>query len=170
MGLYGPVWRYASVDEAVRVVAAVSIGTFVSTFALAWVLRRPEYDAAAAHRAAGRRAADPLGCGGIRFQARLFALERQRDGKAARSRTLIVGATDAGVALALELDDARSATRRVVGFVDDDPTLVGRSVRTLRVLGTTHDLERCARRSGRPHPDRAAHASARAAARSKRVR
>ena len=45
-----------------------------------------------------------LGCGGIRFQARLFALERQRDGKTTRLRTLIVGATDAGVALALELE------------------------------------------------------------------
>jgi len=36
MGLYGPVWRYASVEEAVRVVAAASIGIFASTFALAW--------------------------------------------------------------------------------------------------------------------------------------
>ena len=36
IGLYGPVWRYASVEEAVRVVAAVCVGIFVSTFALAW--------------------------------------------------------------------------------------------------------------------------------------
>src|SRR5207244_5762284 len=36
IGLYGPVWRYASVEEAVRVVAAVCAGIFVSTFELAW--------------------------------------------------------------------------------------------------------------------------------------
>ena len=36
MGLYGPVWRYASVEEAVRVVAAASTGIFASTFVLAW--------------------------------------------------------------------------------------------------------------------------------------
>ena len=40
MGLYGPVWRYASVDEAVRVVVAVAIGTFASTFVLACCRRR----------------------------------------------------------------------------------------------------------------------------------
>ena len=92
-----------------------------------------------------------LGCGGIRFQARLFALERQRDGKSTRLRTLIVGATDAGVALALELEGRTFGDSVVVGFVDDDSQLVGRSVRALRVLGTTHDLEDVCRRE---HIDR----------------
>ena len=141
MGLYGPVWRYASVDEAVRVVAAVSIGTFASTFALAWVsdIQNTTLPLLTAPPVAALLIL--LGCGGIRFQARLFALERQRDGKTARLRTLIVGATDAGVALALELEARTFGDSQVVGFVDDDPGLVGRSVRTLRVLGTTHDLE-----------------------------
>ena len=145
MGLYGPVWRYASVEEAVRVVAAVSTGIFASTFALAWfadiqnmtlpILTAPPVAALLIL----------LGCGGIRFQARLFALERQRDGKSTRIRTLIVGATDAGVALALELEGRAFGDSIVVGFVDDDVQLVGRSVRALRVLGTTHDLEEVCR-------------------------
>jgi FlaA1/EpsC-like NDP-sugar epimerase/dTDP-4-amino-4,6-dideoxygalactose transaminase len=141
MGLYGPVWRYASVDEAVRVVAAVSIGTFASTFVLAWVsdVQNTTLPLLTAPPVAALLIL--LGCGGIRFQARLFALERQRDGKTARLRTLIVGATDAGVALALELEARTFGDSQVVGFVDDNPSLVGRSVRTLRVLGTTHDLE-----------------------------
>ena len=141
MGLYGPVWRYASVEEAVRVVAAASTGIFASTFALAWY-------ADLQHMTLPLLTAPPLaallillGCGGIRFQARLFALERQRDGKTTRMRTLIVGATDAGVALALELEGRVFGDSLVVGFVDDDAHLVGRSVRALRVLGTTNDLE-----------------------------
>ena len=141
MGLYGPVWRYASVEEAVRVVAAAGVGTFASTFALAWF-------GDVQHTTLPLLTAPPvaallilLGCGGIRFQARLFALERQRDGKSTRLRTLIVGATDAGVALALELEGRTFGDSVVVGFVDDDTALVGRSVRALRVLGTTHDLE-----------------------------
>lgn len=141
MGLYGPVWRYASVEEAVRVVAAAGVGTFASTFALAWF-------GDVQHTTLPLLTAPPvaallilLGCGGIRFQARLFALERQRDGKSSRLRTLIVGATDAGVALALELEGRTFGDSVVVGFVDDDAQLVGRSVRALRVLGTTHDLE-----------------------------
>jgi FlaA1/EpsC-like NDP-sugar epimerase/dTDP-4-amino-4,6-dideoxygalactose transaminase len=145
VGLYGPVWRYASVEEAVRVVAAASVGVFASTFALAWY-------GDVQNRTLPLLTAPPvaallilLGCGGIRFQARLFALERQRDGKSTRLRTLIVGATDAGVALALELEGRTFGDSVVVGFVDDDSQLVGRSVRALRVLGTTQDLEEVCR-------------------------
>jgi FlaA1/EpsC-like NDP-sugar epimerase/dTDP-4-amino-4,6-dideoxygalactose transaminase len=146
MGLYGPVWRYASVDEAVRVVAAVSIGTFASTFVLAWVSGIQDTTLPLLTAPPVAALLILLGCGGIRFQARLFALERQRDGKTARQRTLIVGATDAGVALALELEGRTFGDTQVIGFVDDNPNLVGRSVRTLRVLGSTHDLESvCAR-------------------------
>src|SRR5439155_17948495 len=146
MGLYGPVWRYASVEEAVRVVAAASIGIFASTFVLAWF-------ADVQHMTLPLLTAPPvaallilLGCGGIRFQARLFALERQRDGKTTRLRTLIVGTTDAGVALALELEGRTFGDSLVVGFVDNNPSLVGRSVRALRVLGTIHDLEAVCKR------------------------
>src|SRR4029079_737861 len=142
MGLYGPVWRYASVDEAVRVVAAVSIGTFASTFVLAWVsgVQAPPLPLLTAPPVAALLIL--LGCGGIRFQARLFALERQLDGRAARLRTLSVGATDQGVALALELERRTFSDSVVVGFLDDDAQLVGRSVRAMRILGTTADIER----------------------------
>jgi FlaA1/EpsC-like NDP-sugar epimerase/dTDP-4-amino-4,6-dideoxygalactose transaminase len=142
VGLYGPVWRYASVEEAVRVVAAVSAGIFVSTFELAWY-------ADVRHMTLPLLSTPPvaallilLGCGGIRFQARLFALERQRDGRSTRLRTLIVGATDQGVALAHELERRTFSDAVVVGFVDDDLQLVGRSVRAIRILGTTDDIER----------------------------
>ena len=96
-----------------------------------------------------------LGCGGIRFQARLFALERQRvaqDRRPAphadrRFRELRRGAR------ARAHERRRTATRRVVGFIDDDPELRGRSVRGVRVLGTTDDLEQvCETALDRPRP------------------
>ena len=68
-----------------------------------------------------------LGCGGLRFQARLFALERERTGKN-RLRTLIVGAGDSGAGLARELTQRRSTDSLPVGFVDDDRQLFRRSV------------------------------------------
>src|SRR5439155_23905768 len=86
-----------------------------------------------------------VGCGGIRFQARLFALERQRVGQSNRLRTVIVGAGDIGVALALELNGRALADSTVVGFVDDDTQLTGRSLRGIAVLGVTHDLEEICR-------------------------
>ncbi|MDQ1433290.1 MAG: hypothetical protein QOF59_106, partial [Actinomycetota bacterium] len=141
VGLYGPVWRYASVDEALRVFVAGALGTIAATFGLAWT-------AALRHETLPLLSAPPIaalliliGCGGIRFQARLFALERQRVGGSNRTRTAIIGAGDVGVALANELNGRTLGDATVVGFFDDDPQLIGRSLRGIEVLGSTHDLE-----------------------------
>jgi FlaA1/EpsC-like NDP-sugar epimerase len=55
---------------------------------------------------------------------------------------LIVGSGNAGAALARELMSGVHGDTLVVGFVDDDADLRGRSVRGVRVLGTTDELER----------------------------
>nr|MDQ4030399.1 NAD-binding protein [Actinomycetota bacterium] len=57
-----------------------------------------------------------------------------------RRRTLIVGAGRAGRSLLRELRE--SPEERVVGFVDDEPRLRGRSLLGVRVLGGTTDLPR----------------------------
>jgi len=141
-GLYGPVWRYASVDEAFRVVAGVLGGSLMATL---WIAGT----ASAADAAFPFLTAPPLsaflallGCGGVRFQSRLFALERQQAREPGGLRTVIVGAGSAGAALAYELTHTGSGrTAKVIGFVDDDLELAGRSVRGLPVLGTLEDLE-----------------------------
>jgi FlaA1/EpsC-like NDP-sugar epimerase/dTDP-4-amino-4,6-dideoxygalactose transaminase len=143
-GLYGPVWRYASVDEAVRVVVATAIGALVSTAALASIADFRDIKLPLLTAPAVAALITLLGCGGIRFQARLFALERQRTRATAgtdRLRTLIVGAGSAGASLALELSSSKRDDIEVVGFIDDDAALRGRRVRGLRVLGTTDELE-----------------------------
>ena len=141
-GLYGPVWRYASVDEAFRVVAGVLGGSLMATL---WIAGT----ASAADAAFPFLTAPPLsaflallGCGGVRFQSRLFALERQQAREPGGLRTVIVGAGSAGAALAYELTHTGSGrTAKVIGFVDDDLELAGRSVRGLPVLGALEDLE-----------------------------
>jgi FlaA1/EpsC-like NDP-sugar epimerase/dTDP-4-amino-4,6-dideoxygalactose transaminase len=140
-GLYGPIWRYASVEEAARVVFAVAIGAVAATVELV-VLDHFTSEALPVFTTPPIAAMLVLlGCGGIRFQARLFALERQRATKSDDClRTIIVGSGSAGAALARELSNSHSDTR-VVGFIDDSPELRGRSVRGLRVLGTTAELE-----------------------------
>jgi FlaA1/EpsC-like NDP-sugar epimerase/dTDP-4-amino-4,6-dideoxygalactose transaminase len=142
-GLYGPIWRYASVEEAARVVFAVAAGAIVSTFELILVDKLSDSTLPVFTSPPVAALLILLGCGGIRFQARLFALERQRVVKSDdRLRTLIVGAGSAGAALARELTSGPHSDSRVVGFVDDDANLRGRSVRGVLVLGTTDDLER----------------------------
>jgi FlaA1/EpsC-like NDP-sugar epimerase len=140
-GLYGPVWRFASVEEAVRVVAAVAVGTAVSTVAIAWLAdtRGVKLPLLAAPPTAALLML--LGLGGFRFQARLFALERQQN-RANRLRTLIIGAGTKGVALSRELTHRPTLNAIAVGFIDDDPHLARRSVRGLPVLGTIDSLER----------------------------
>jgi FlaA1/EpsC-like NDP-sugar epimerase/dTDP-4-amino-4,6-dideoxygalactose transaminase len=147
-GLYGPIWRHASIDEAVRVVAAVFAGV---TVGFGWVavlgattsLVLPIYTAPPVAALLML-----IGCGGVRFQARLFALERQQRTRSERSvRALIVGAGGAGAALAHELTHTKAGRDiHVVGFVDDNPLLHRRSIRRIPVLGGTSDLQEICRK------------------------
>jgi hypothetical protein len=115
IGLYGPVWRYASVEEAVRVVTAVVLGTLVAALELAFVAGQRDITLPLLSSPPIAALLILLGCGGIRFQARLFALERQRYPKRNRMRTLIIGATDEGLGLALELGRRAYADGVIVG-------------------------------------------------------
>ena len=145
VGLYGPVWRYASVDEAIRVLGAVALGTLAATFGLAWFADLRGVSLPLLSTPPIAALVILIGCGGIRFQSRLFALERQRVGGSNRMRTVVVGAGDVGVALALELNNRALADSTVVGFIDDDPYLTGRSLRGIAVLGITSNLEKICR-------------------------
>ena len=141
-GLYGPVWRYASVDEAVRVVRGVIIGAVAATtwIAVAGAITDTGYPLLTAPALAILLML--LGCGGFRFQARLFALERQQAKEPGGLATVIVGAGPAGAALAYELVHTQVGRDvDVIGFVDDDPAVAGRSVRGIPVLGTVADLD-----------------------------
>jgi FlaA1/EpsC-like NDP-sugar epimerase/dTDP-4-amino-4,6-dideoxygalactose transaminase len=146
-GLYGPVWRYASIEEAVRVMAAVAAGMFAA-FGWLWILDDATTLTLPVLTAPPVAALLILiGCGGVRFQSRLFALERQRTRASKSVRALIVGAGSSGAALAYEISHTDSGRDiHVVGFVDDNPLLHRRSLRGIPVLGGTGDLEELCRR------------------------
>ncbi|MGH9025872.1 MAG: hypothetical protein ACRDWD_07135, partial [Acidimicrobiia bacterium] len=77
-GLYGPVWRFASVQEAVRVVVAVGVGSAIAAMELVALSRVTDAPSPVLSAPPIAALLMLLGCGGIRFQARLFALERRR--------------------------------------------------------------------------------------------
>jgi FlaA1/EpsC-like NDP-sugar epimerase/dTDP-4-amino-4,6-dideoxygalactose transaminase len=147
VGLYGPVWRYASIEEAARVMAAVAAGIFAA-FGWFWLLDDITTLTLPLLTAPPVAALLILiGCGGVRFQSRLFALERQRTRAAKSVRAMIVGAGSPGAALAYELSHTDSGRDvQVVGFIDDDARLHGRSLRGIPVLGGTGELEELCRR------------------------
>jgi FlaA1/EpsC-like NDP-sugar epimerase/dTDP-4-amino-4,6-dideoxygalactose transaminase len=161
-GLYGPVWRYASIEEALRVVAAVVFGMLA---AFGWLLLLDRATTLTLPVLTAPPVAALMilvGCGGVRFQSRLFALERQRTRAAKPVKAVIVGAGSPGAALAYELSHTESGHDvHVVGFVDDDALLHHRSLRGIEVLGGTNELEDLCRRHGvdrifiaLPHADR----------------
>jgi FlaA1/EpsC-like NDP-sugar epimerase len=134
--LYGPMWRYASVQEARRIAQAGGVGAagvVLANLLVGW--------------AAGGLRALPLsvvtfgallnllGTGAIRFQSRLFAT-RQQAGDAERHRVLIVGAGSAGSMMLKDLQHNRSLGLDPVGLVDDDRRKVGRRLHGVPVVGT----------------------------------
>jgi len=136
LGLYRGVWRYASASDAVRVVVAVVASELV---AVAFIgLTNPWGDFPL-----DVYVIDALLCtllvGASRFGERAFARAfHVVAGRGTQERTLIVGAGRAGRSLLRELREQPNV--RVVGFVDDEPRLRGRTVLGVRVLGGADDL------------------------------
>ena len=140
LGLYSRRWRYASVPELERIAAAVLLGSLISIsvfYGAIWLggsaLEHgfpPSFWAAEALLSATI-------IGGLRLGIRAaYHHTRHSDGLPPKGRaTLLFGAGQAGV------DVARSARRepgagfRPVGFLDDDPSLVGQVVGDLPVFG-----------------------------------
>jgi FlaA1/EpsC-like NDP-sugar epimerase len=79
---------------------------------------------------------------GVRLAVRLIFIALNRGNKAGeRTRTLIYGAGDAGLALLQELQQNQSLMCNVIGFVDDDSSKVGLTLHGEPVLGTGDALK-----------------------------
>jgi FlaA1/EpsC-like NDP-sugar epimerase len=147
-GLYGRVWRYASVNELLSVVMAV----FSSSVIVAFVIFGLAFPAGLVKwfprslLVIDFLLSIPLS-GGIRFGLRLLStrgiggrageLKRPTD---TQKRVLIVGAGDAGAMIARELRDNPGLGILPIGFVDDDERKQGMRIHGLKVLGTREDI------------------------------
>jgi FlaA1/EpsC-like NDP-sugar epimerase len=130
-GLYGQMWRYASVQEARRVVLAAAFAGIV-IFATAWWLSGRRFVPLSV--VALGAAMSLMGFGGIRFQSRLFGFRRRSAGTKP-SRVLLIGAGDAGSMVLKDLLHNRSLGLIPVGIVDDDPRKARLSLHGVPVLG-----------------------------------
>jgi FlaA1/EpsC-like NDP-sugar epimerase len=131
-GLYGQMWRYASVREARRVLASgISSGLLLLAGALAYGRPRPIPLSVLVIGSA----LSMMGFGAIRFQNRLFAV-RQRSAMGEKTRVLIVGAGDAGEMVLKDMLRNVSLGLHPVGVVDDDKRKVGRTLHGVRIMGT----------------------------------
>jgi FlaA1/EpsC-like NDP-sugar epimerase len=132
-------WRHTSVHDAVRIGLAVSAGSMLGGLVIflligPWGIPRSVY-------ILDWLISCVLALGG-RLAVRVILTARSRrrvEGE--RTRTLIYGAGDAGLALLRELQQNQSLMCDVIGIVDDDSSKVGLVLGGKRVMGKGEALE-----------------------------
>jgi FlaA1/EpsC-like NDP-sugar epimerase len=125
-------WRYTSVPDLLRLIAANTVGSIVASVVILLL----------ASRGFPRSIyiLDFLVCfsmtAGIRLGVRInFEISRST-GFTPGKRTLIYGAGDAGVSLLREIRQNATLAYQVLGFIDDDASKSGRRIHQAPVLGT----------------------------------
>ena len=137
-GLYRYFWRHTGIQELTALAKALSLGTLFVTadYAIAvgfvvfprsiilfdWFI---SLLALATFRVAPRLLRDTT----------VPNLNLQRRPSATRQNVLLYGAGDLGASLAEQISARHTGTKKILGFVDDDPTLVGMSLHGIEVLG-----------------------------------
>jgi FlaA1/EpsC-like NDP-sugar epimerase len=143
-GLYGQMWRYASVQEARRVVlsgltALVAIVTLVE-------LTRQGLRVIPLSVAVFGPTFSFIAFGAIRFRSRLFPVRRRIE-HAEPTRVLVVGAGEAGSMVVRDILRSHELGLIPVGYLDDDPRKHGLMLHGIRVLGSRATLGSAARRT-----------------------
>lgn len=136
--LYTSIWRYASIEELLSVIVAVSVGSAVS-FIYGVVMRNrlplSVYFVMWAFTI--------MASGGVRFLRRVimhFEGMQALSGKKGK-RILIFGAGDAGAIVAKEMKKHSELGYIPVAFVDDDESKKGKYIKGLPIVGGRKDLE-----------------------------
>ena len=140
-GLYGQIWRQASVAEARRVVLAGMCSAVVLFLVdLAFQRRIP-----ISVLAMGSMVATGL-VGAIRFQSRLFSFHGGRQNRFSQ-RVLVVGAGSAGATVVREMLRDPDSSYRPVAAVDDDARTHGMRLAGIPVVGGVGSLVEVAARA-----------------------
>lgn len=137
-GLYGQLWRHASIHEARRLLMAGATTTSVLFLIEVGVRRSVPYSVVTLGVGFGI-----FLTGALRFQSRLFSFQR-RSADQPGLRVVVIGAGDAGAALVREMLRSPRAGLVPVAVLDEDPRRHGRSFMGLRIEGGIADLPRVA--------------------------
>ncbi len=136
-GVYGGIWRYVGMRDVVNIFRGVFFGTVFSVLVLLLRSRFIGYSRAVF-------VVDALVLlvlmAGSRVALRLFREYLMNTVEHRGKRAIIVGAGDAGEVLLRELRNNRGLDYRPVGFIDDDPAKIGRSIHGVPVLGNRWSL------------------------------
>ncbi len=147
LGLYSHSWRFASVPDLERIVAAVGIGSLVVLGALLTMSAIGQQwipDMLPKAFLLVELLVTMAVVAGVRFGIRAatdLSADAHRGSAVDRRSTLLYGAGNIGVMMARSARRSPAAGVRPVGFLDDDPRLKGTSVAGLPVFGGLDALE-----------------------------
>ncbi len=151
-GLYRGMWRYTSISDLLNVLKTCIGATVLITTALL-VFQGFSGFSRATFFLDGLFTF--LFIGGLRVGIRLYfthSFEQFFSPRPSSNSTskvlLIIGAGDLGERVAREFAGHKTSTHRVAGFLDDDPSKVGKYIHGFPVLGNTHNLKSIVRKSG----------------------
>lgn len=137
-GLYGQIWKHASVLEARRIILATLSTAMILTAIMVVGTRLIPLSVVG------------LGCllytllaGATRFQSRLFALRRVQSDQPGL-RVVVLGAGESGASLVREMLRSPKAGLIPIAMLDDDPRTHGRHCLGVPVVGSISDLPRVA--------------------------
>jgi len=150
MGLYRSLWKYASVDELVKIVVSSIAAQVVCIVYLSMTsqgMSRTVYCI--------EPLLEMLFIGGMRFAYRwlrnlrtpgTFTLKRDSEGKALipgvdrDKHILLVGCGDAGATLIKEISSHSETKQKVVVAVDDNPEKLRRKIAGVKIAGNRNDI------------------------------
>jgi FlaA1/EpsC-like NDP-sugar epimerase len=140
-GLYGQLWRHASVLEARRIIlATASTGIVLTIFMVIGPRLLPLSVVGLA------TLLYTVLAGATRFQSRLFALRREQTDRPGL-RVVVLGAGESGATLVREMLRSPQSGLIPVAMLDDDRRLHGRRCQGVPVVGPISDLPRIAAES-----------------------
>ncbi len=157
--LYKGMWRYSSIDDLFRILMASGLGSLI--LIAAFIFRFGPKSVARSVFAIDFMLTVVL-LTGCRLSVRMFFQTIRKDpmvehlsvgqifkrnGRPHKTKNLlIIGAGDYGEKIFREIRDNSRLRYRVVGFVDDDRSKIGRQIHGIPVLGPTSDIGAIARR------------------------
>jgi FlaA1/EpsC-like NDP-sugar epimerase len=133
-GAYGRTWRHASIDEALRLLAAGALSGIILISAFVWGSERIPLSVLVA----GPFIVTFL-FGMVRFQSRLFAYKRNSF-KGVGVRVAVVGAGQGGAAAIREMQQSPSLGLVPEIVIDDDPSLRWRTIHGVPIVGGIDEL------------------------------
>lgn len=143
-GLYGNIWKYASVEELLSIVYSITLSNIVFIFysyVVTYKLFEKRYYRFPAKVHIIFWIMSVAFLGGVRFMYRIKENNKKtKELTGEETRVLIVGAGDAGALLIKEVKKHTELKYHVVGIVDDDSSKRGKLINGIKVIGSTSQI------------------------------